>query len=167
MYNGWTSRHDWFSAIIYHSSDCEEEAPILNKPLQGKVLIGPGSVSKRRTPGCRLITIPSNLTVPTFFPFGPLFFAVITNSPIIKCSIKQVIAGGHLLKIQQPAVQMVHSLTLQFTMRAACVFGSSLQCIIDLSQTEESRLTETSAIVISGTNETLLTITLLIFSDVG
>lgn len=103
----------------------------------------------------------------TFLPRRPLFVAVPTNSPVTKCSIKQVIAGGHLLKIQQPAVQMLHSLTLQFTMRAACIFGSYLQHIIDLSQTEDSQLTETSAIVISGTNEALLTVTLLMFSDVG
>lgn len=90
-----------------------------------------------------------------------------TNSPIIKCSIKQVIAGGHLLKLQHPAVQMLHSLTLQFTLRAACITGSYLQCIIDLSQTEDSQLTETSAIVILGTNEALLTLTLLMLSEVG
>lgn len=33
VYNGLTIRHDWFSAIIFHSSGYEEEAPILNKPL--------------------------------------------------------------------------------------------------------------------------------------
>lgn len=90
-----------------------------------------------------------------------------TNSPIIKCSIKQVIAGGHLLKLQHPAVQMLHSLTLQFTLRAVCITGSYLQCIIDLSQTEDSQLTETSAIVILGTNEALVTLTLLMLSEVG
>lgn len=26
VYNGWTSRHDWFSAIIFHSSGYEEGA---------------------------------------------------------------------------------------------------------------------------------------------
>lgn len=71
------------------------------------------------------------------------------------------------MKIQQPAVQMLHSLTLRFTMRAACIFSSYLEHIIDLSQTEDSQLTEASAIVISGTNEALPTITLLMFSDVG
>lgn len=103
----------------------------------------------------------------TFFPLRPLFFAVPTNSPIIKHSIREVIAGGHLLKIEQTAVQMLHSLTLQFTMRTACILDSYLQHIIGLSQTEDSQLTETSAIVISGTNEALLTIALLMFSDVG
>lgn len=71
------------------------------------------------------------------------------------------------MKVQQPTVQMLHSLTLQFTMRPACITGSYLQCIIDLSQTEDSQLTETSAIVITGTNEALLTITLLMLSEVG
>lgn len=52
-------------------------------------------------------------------------------------------------------------------MRAACILSTYLEHIIDLSQTEDSQLTETSAIVISGTNEALPTITLLMFSDVG
>lgn len=161
VYNGWTSRRDWFSAIVFHSSGYEEEEPILNKPLQSKVPIGPSSTSNRRTPGCLLVTIPSNLTVLTFPLRHFYLLAVPTNSPIIRCSIKQVIAGGRPLKIQQPAVQMLDSLTLQFTMRAPWIIDTySLKQIIFKLKTE---LTETSAIVISGT---LLTITLL-FSEVG
>lgn len=88
VYNGWTSRHDWFSAIIFHSSGYEEEVPILNKPLQSKVPIGPSSIPNGRAPEGRLITIPANLTVLTF-PLRPLYELVLpTNSPIIKCSIK-------------------------------------------------------------------------------
>lgn len=71
-----------------------------------------------------------------------------------------------LFKIPQLAIQTLHSLTLQFT-STACLVGSYLQYIIDLSQTEDSQLTETSAVAISRSNEALQTVTSLRFSDVG